>query len=52
MIGSIATIFILIRIIWIPKSGPERRRGIGIWIALVAGIGVIAAGVLRANEEL
>jgi hypothetical protein len=53
VLGSIATIFILIRIISIPEEFvPNDGRGIGIWIALIAGIGVIAAGVLRANEEL
>jgi hypothetical protein len=31
---------------------PNDGRGIGIWIALVAAIGVIVAGLLRASEEL
>ncbi len=53
VIGSIATVFILIRIISIPEEFvPNDGRGIGIWIALIAAIGVIVAGLLRANEEL
>jgi hypothetical protein len=52
-IGALATIFVLIRLISIPeKFLPADGRGIGIWIALVAGIGVIFAGLLRAGEEL
>jgi hypothetical protein len=27
-------------------------RGVGIWISLVAAIGVIVAGLLEASEEL
>ena len=53
VIGSIATVFILIKLISIPEEFvPNDGRGIGIWIALVAAIGVIVAGLLRANEEL
>lgn len=52
-LGSIATIFILIRLISIPEEFvPNDGRGIGIWIALLSAIGVIVAGLLRANEEL
>jgi hypothetical protein len=53
VIGSIATVFILIRIISIPEEFvPNDGRSIGIWIALISAIGVIVAGLLRANEEL
>ena len=53
VIGSIATVFVLIKLISIPEEFvPNDGRGIGIWIALVAAIGVIVAGLLRANEEL
>jgi hypothetical protein len=52
-IGALGTIFVLIRLISIPdKFLPADGRGIGIWIALVAAIGVIFAGLLRAGEEL
>jgi hypothetical protein len=53
VIGAVATIFVLIRLISIPdRFFPWDGRGIGIWIALVAAIGVIVAGILRASEEL
>jgi hypothetical protein len=52
-IGAVATIFVLIRLISIPDEFlPADGRGIGIWIALVAAIGVIFGGLLRAGEEL
>ncbi len=52
-IGTLAAIFILIRVISIPDSVlPADGRGIGIWIALIAALGVIAGGLLRAAEEL
>jgi hypothetical protein len=52
-LGSLATIFVLIRLISIPDSiPPPAGRGIGIWISLLAALGVIVAGLLRASEEL
>ena len=52
-LGSLATIFVLIRLISIPdKFLPASGRGIGIWISLLAALAVIAAGLLRASEEL
>jgi hypothetical protein len=52
-LGSVATIFVLIRLISIPDSiPPPAGRGIGIWISLLAALAVIAAGLLRASEEL
>ena len=52
-LGALATIFVLIRIISIPDSMlPADGRGIGIWISLLAALGVILGGVLRAAEEL
>ena len=52
-LGSLATIFVLIRLISIPDEFlPASGRGIGIWIALLAAFAVIAAGLLRAAEEL
>ena len=53
VIGAVATIFVIIRLISIPdRFFPWDGRGIGIWIALVAAVGVIVAGILRATEEL
>jgi hypothetical protein len=52
-LGSLATIFVLIRLISIPDEFlPASGRGIGIWISLIAAIVVIVAGLLRASEEL
>lgn len=51
-LGSLATIFVLIRVISIPDSIVAAGRGIGIWISLLAAIAVIVGGLLRASEEL
>jgi hypothetical protein len=52
-LGSLATIFVLVRLISIPDEFfPLGGRGIGIWISLVAALAVIAAGLLQASEEL
>jgi hypothetical protein len=52
-LGSLATIFVLIRLISIPdRFLPASGWGIGIWISLVAAIAVIVAGLVRAGEEL
>jgi hypothetical protein len=51
-LGSLATIFVLIRVISIPDDFFFAGRGVGIWISLVAAIGVIVAGLLQASEEL
>ena len=52
-IGVLATILVLVRLIWIPdKFLPADARGIGIWIALLAALGVIAAGLIEATEEV
>jgi hypothetical protein len=52
-LGSLATIFVLIRLISIPDTFfGTAGRGIGIFISLLAAIALIAAGLLRAAEEL
>jgi len=52
-LGALSAIFVLIRVISIPDSVlPADGRGIGIWISLVAALGVIVGGLLRAAEEL
>jgi hypothetical protein len=51
-LGALATIFVLIRVISIPDAVlPADGRGIGIWISLLAGLALIAGGLLRAAEE-
>ena len=52
VLGSLATILVLIRLISIPEEFQPASRGIGIWISLAAAIFVIVAGLLRASEEL
>ena len=52
-LGALSTIFVLIRLIDVPDEFfGWRGRGIGIFISLVASLAVIAAGLLRAGEEL
>jgi hypothetical protein len=52
-LGSLATIFVLIRLISIPDTFFDTAsRGIGIFISLLAAVGLIVAGLLRAAEEL
>ena len=52
-LGSLATIFVLIRVISIPDTFfATAGRGIGIFISLIAAIALIVAGLLRAAEEL
>ena len=52
-LGSLATVFVLICVIYIPDDVlPADGRGIGIWISLLAALGVIVGGLLRAVEEL
>ena len=53
VMGALATILVLIRVISIPDSFyPFDGRAIGIWIALIAALGLIVGGLLRAGEEL
>jgi hypothetical protein len=52
-LGALATIFVLVRVITIPEDLlPADGRGIGLWISLVAALLAIAAGIVRASEEL
>jgi hypothetical protein len=43
---------VLVRVISIPDDFFFAHRGVGIWISLVAAIGVIVAGLMQASEEL
>jgi len=51
-IGAAGTILVLIRVIDIPDRFAGAGRGIGLWISLIAGLLVIAAGFVKASEEL
>jgi hypothetical protein len=52
VLGSIATVCVLIRLLSIPERFFPFERGIGIWISLAAAVTVIVAGLLRATDEL
>ena len=52
-LGSLATIFVLIRLISVPDTFfATAGRGIGLFISLAAAVALIAAGLFRAAEEL
>ena len=51
-IGSLATIFVLIRLISVPDEFFFAGRAAGIWIALAGAIAAIVAGLLQASDEL
>src|SRR5437764_12343323 len=52
-LGSLATIFVLIRLISIPDTFfATAGRGIGIFISLIAAVALIGAGPMRATDEL
>ena len=51
-LGSLATIFVLVRAISIPDEFFFAGRGIGLWISLLASVALIGAGLLQASEEL
>ena len=52
-LGILATVFVLIRVLSIPDQVlPADSRGIGIYISLLAALGVIVGGLLRAAEDL
>jgi len=53
VLGSLATILVLVRVISVhDRFFPFDGRGVGIWIALIAALGLIVGGLLRAGEEL
>jgi hypothetical protein len=51
-LGVLAVVLVLFRIIWVPLALIPSGRGIGLWIALLAALGVIVAGVLETADEL
>jgi hypothetical protein len=51
-LGVLGVVFVLYRIIWVPLAIVPSGRGIGLWIALLAALGVIVAGVLETADEL
>mgnify|MGYP000483428851 CR=1 FL=1 len=51
-LGSLATIFVLVRAISIPDEFFFAGRGVGLWVSLAAAVALIGAGLLQASEEL
>jgi hypothetical protein len=52
-LGALGVVFVLIRIVSVPDSVVATAgRSIGIWISLLAAVGVIVGGLLQAGEEL
>jgi hypothetical protein len=52
-LGALATIFVLVRLISVPDTYfASTARGIGLYIGLLGGLGLLAAGLLRTAEEL
>jgi hypothetical protein len=52
-LGALGAVFVIIRVISIPDAVlPADGRGIGLWISLLASLGVIAGGLLRATDDL
>ena len=52
VLGALSTVLVLVRVVSIPDDFFFASRGVGIWISLVAAIGVIVAGLLQASEEM
>jgi hypothetical protein len=53
VLGALAVIFVLIRLISVPDTYfPAASRGIGLYVALLGALGILAAGLLRTAEEL
>lgn len=52
-LGALATIFVLIRLLSVPDTYfASTARGVGIYIALLAALGLLGTGLLRTAEEL
>jgi len=52
-LGALAVIFVLIRLISVPDVYfASTARGIGLYIALLAALGLLGAGLLRTAEDL
>ncbi|HEU5476463.1 MAG TPA: hypothetical protein VFU64_01385 [Gaiellaceae bacterium] len=52
-LGALAVIFVLIRLISVPDTYfVSTARGIGIYISLLAALGLLGAGLLRTAEDL
>jgi hypothetical protein len=51
-LGSVGTVFALVRLISIPDDFAPAGRSIGLWISLLSALLLIAAGLLKSAEEV
>jgi hypothetical protein len=51
-LGALGTIFVLVRLLQIPDDYTDFGRAFGIWISLLSSILLIAAGLLKASDEI
>ncbi len=51
-LGTVGTILVLIRVIEVPDDYAELGRSLGLWISLAAALLLIAAGLVKASEDL
>jgi hypothetical protein len=51
-LGAVATIFVLIRLISVPDVFANTGRGVGLYVSLLAALGLLGTGLLRTAEEL
>ncbi len=52
LLGAVATILVIIRVISIPDELLGAGRAVGLWISLLSALGLLAAGFLKAADEL
>jgi hypothetical protein len=51
-LGALASVFVLLRIASVPDTYfVAGSRGIGLWVALLASLGLVAAGLLGLNQS-
>lgn len=52
-LGTLGTVFVLVRVVSIPDAlAGTGDRAVGLWVALIAALAVLVAGLLQAEEEL
>ncbi len=51
-LGALGTVFVLVRLLQIPDDYTDFGRAFGIWISLLSAILLIAAGLLKASDEI
>lgn len=51
-LGAVGTIVVLIRVFSIPADFAGFGRSIGLWISLIAALGIAVAGFLRGAEDV